>query len=432
MEGRYKLFSDPVHGFHAVPRELLPLVEAPEVQRLRRIRQLGVGPLVFPGAEHSRFGHALGAMALLHDALTTLVEKGTPVSEDERLAALAAALLHDVGHGPFSHTLEHDLLAGVARERGPSVPHEAMSRALVVRLRDRTPALRDTLDRTLAIFDGTYDRPFFHALVAGQLDVDRLDYLRRDAFYTGVVEGQVGVDRLVKTLRVVPEAGGPDARLVVESKGVYAVENFLTARRLMYAQVYLHKTVLAGDHVLRAALSRVRWRLERGCGATADACAGPLLHFLRHRVERADDPATLDAFTALDDADVLVSLKRWAASDDAALADLAGRFTDRRLFGVTFLPAEPDAATRAAWHAATARWLVAEGLAAPTDADETAGFYLAFGRTKNAAYSPIGDPILVLGRDGVVRDFAEVSEGVLPRPPVLKPYVAHPKGVRPA
>ena len=421
MEGRYKLFSDPVHGFHSVPRELLPLVEAPEVQRLRRIRQLGVGPLVFPGAEHSRFGHALGAMALLHDALTTLVEKGTPVSEEERLAALAAALLHDVGHGPFSHTLEHDLLAGV--------PHEAISRALIVRLRDRTPALRAVLDRTLAVFDGTYPRPFFHALVAGQLDVDRLDYLRRDAFYTGVVEGQVGVDRLVKTLRVVPEAGGADARLVVESKGVYAVENFLTARRLMYAQVYLHKTVLAGDHVLRAALRRVRWRIEQRCRATLDACAGPLLYFLERRISGPDDPATLDAFTALDDADVLVSLKRWAGSDDAVLADLAGRFVDRRLFGVTFLAAEPDDATRDAWRAATARWLVAQGLSSPVQADEAAGFYLAFGRTKNAAYSPGGDPILVLGRDGVVRDFAEVSEGVRPRPPVFKSYVAHPKGL---
>ena len=420
MESRSKLVSDPVHGFITVPRGLLlDLVESPEVQRLRRIRQLGVGHLVFPGAEHSRFGHALGAMALMQDALGVLAEKGTPITPDEHTAAVAAALLHDVGHGPFSHTLEHSLLAGV--------PHEAMSRALIVDLNGR---LGGVLDLALAMFDGAYERPFFHALVSGQLDVDRLDYLRRDSFYTGVVEGEVGVSRLIKTLRVDPLDGGPGSRLVVESKGVYAVENFLISRRLMYWQVYLHKAVLAGDHVLRAALERVRGHLERGERPAPDACAAPLLFFLEHPRADVSDCAVREAFCALDDTDVLASLKRWRTSSDPVLADLAGRFLDRRLPAVTLLDHEPDQSERAAWHEAVAAWLVAEGLSSAAGAPADVAFYLAFGHAANTAYA-LKAPILIRERDGRVREFSEVSEMVTPRAPVVKPYVCAPKGCRP-
>lgn len=418
---RPKVFSDPVHGFHAVPRALLPLVDAPEVQRLRRIRQLGVGYLVFPGAEHSRFGHALGAMALMHDALATLAGKDTPLDEDERLAALAAALLHDVGHGPFSHTLEHLFLDGA--------PHEAMSRALIVRLRGRCPALSDVLGQTLAIFDGTYARPFFHQLVSGQLDVDRLDYLRRDAYYTGVVEGQVGVDRVVKTLQVHPAAGGADGALVVEAKGLYAVENFLTARRLMYGQVYLHKTVLAGDHVLRGALERARELLaapdDRGARAGASEALRPFLEPRTHRLDLADE-AVQEAFLALDDPEIFTSLKHWSRAEDAVLADLSGAFLHRRLPAVTVLSGPPSDETRAAWTEAVAAHLAARGV----DAAHVPR-YLHFGETKNAGYTAHGAPIQVLGRDGAVRDFGEVSEGVVLLGPVVRPYVVHPKGVQP-
>ena len=414
-----KVFSDPVHGFHTVPRALLPLVDAPELQRLRRIRQLGVGHLVFPGAEHSRFGHALGAMALMHDALATLEGKGTPISPTERLAALAAALLHDLGHGPFSHTLEPLLLGGAA--------HEAMSRALIVRLMARLPALADVLAVTLAVFDDTYARPFFHELVSGQLDVDRLDYLRRDAFYTGVVEGQVGVDRLVKTLQVHPAAGEADGALVVEAKGVYAVENFLTSRRLMYGQVYLHKTVLAGDQVLRAALERARTLLHADDAAVREGTSDALRFFLDLRT--APDlgaPDVQEAFLALDDAEVTVSLKRWARGTDALLADRSRAFLDRRLPAVTVLAAPPDDATRARWTAAVARHLAQQGLGA-----DAVPYYLHFDQTKNAAYSADGAPVRILQRDGQVADFADVSEGVVPLGPVVKPYVVHPKDVEP-
>lgn len=420
---RAKLFSDPVHGFVSVPRGLVfALVESPEVQRLRRIRQVGLGHLVFPGAEHTRFAHALGTMALMQDALDTLADTGTPISDDERTAALAAALLHDIGHGPFSHTLEHLLLGGQR--------HEAMSRAL---MRDLDRRHGGALALTLALFDGTYERPFFHALVSGQLDVDRLDYLRRDAFHTGVVEGQVGVARLIRTLAVEPPEGGAGSRLVVEAKGRHAVEAFLVARRLMYWQVYLHRTVLAADHVLRSVLTRVRTHLADGTRGARDACSAPLLFFLeRDRVD-VDDPAVRAAFCALDDADVMVSLKRWRDDRDPVLSDLAGRFLDRRLLAATWLDADPTDAERAAWHDAVARYLVAHGLSTPASVDADVPHYLAFDRATNTAYAT-RSPILIRSADGRVADFTAVADvpaeaGTIR---ITRPYVVHPKGVRPA
>ncbi len=420
---RAKLFSDPVHGFVSVPRGLVfDLVESPEVQRLRRIRQLGVGHLVFPGAEHTRFGHALGTMALMQEALDTLEETETPVSPDERTAALAAALLHDIGHGPFSHTLEGLLLGGQR--------HEAMSRAL---MRDLDRRHGGALALTLDLFDGAYHRPFFHALVSGQLDVDRLDYLRRDAFHTGVVEGQVGVARLIRTLAVEPSAGGVGSRLVVESKGRYAVEAFLVARRLMYWQVYLHRTVLAGDHVLRGALLRVREHLADGSRrASRDACSAPLLFFLERARPDVDDPDVRRAFCALDDADVLVSLKRWRDDRDPVLADLAGRFLDRRLPAVTWLDADPTDAERAAWTDAVSAHLVASGLATPATLDATLPYYLAFDRATNTAYAR-RSPILIRHSDGRVREFHTVADvsAASNGGRVTRPYVVHPKGITP-
>ena len=424
MESRFKIFSDPVHGFISVPKNvILELIEAPEVQRLRRIRQLGVGHLVFPGAEHSRFGHALGAMALMQDALATLAEKGTPISPDEHTAALAAALLHDIGHGPFSHTLEHDLL--------PGVPHEAVSRALIVALDAR---LGGRLGLTLDMFDGAYPRPFFHSLVSGQLDVDRLDYLRRDSFYTGVVEGEVGVQRLIKTLRVEPIEGGAGSRLAVESKGIYAVENFLLSRRLMYWQVYLHKTVLAGDHVLRAALARVRALAEGRAPGIREACAPALFYLLTHTITEADlaRPDVRETFCALDDTDVLVSLKRWMHHDDRVLADLSRRFIDRRFPAVTFVDEAPGEAEQATWLDRTARWLVAQGLSTPAAAGDDARYYVHFGQSRNATYSPSWAAILIRERDGTLHEFSRTSDfarvAAFPEA-VIRPYVAHPKGV---
>ena len=424
MESRFKIFSDPVHGFISVPKRLLlPLIDAPEVQRLRRIRQLGVGHLVFPGAEHTRFGHALGAMALMQDALLSLSEKGTPISPDEHTAALAAALLHDIGHGPFSHTLEHELIRDFR--------HEAMSRVLLLHLNKR---LGGALDLAIEMFDGTYERPFFHQLVSSQLDMDRLDYLRRDSFYTGVAEGEVGVQRIIKTLRVHPLEGGPDADIVIESKGIYAAENFVISRRLMYWQVYLHKTVLAGDQLLRALFRRVRRHLDAGTPDVERGCSRPLLFFLEGNISEADldAPDVREAFCALDDTDVLFSIKRWAQHADPVLADLARRFIERDFFRTTFVPAEPTSDEIEAWRAQVAEWMLARGLTTPADALDDAAYYLALDYSRHSAYERVEDSICVIDRSGAVRELSEMADtaalDALTRF-VVKPYVCAPKEV---
>jgi HD superfamily phosphohydrolase len=432
VASRFKIFSDPVHGFISVPKRLLPIVEAPEFQRLRRIRQLGLGHLVFPGAEHTRFQHALGAAALMQQALASLAEKGTPISDAEHEAALAAALLHDVGHGPFSHTLETDLIGPDAS--GPGAPrpfhHEQMSRLLIRRMNRR---LGGALDLALQIFDGSYPRPFFGHLLASQLDMDRLDYLRRDSFYTGVAEGVIGVDRIIKTMRVHPLDGGPDADVVIEAKGAYAVESYILSRRLMYWQVYLHKTVIAADHLLRAAFARARRCCADGDAAVA-ASSPALLFFLRRRVtaDEIDDGAVLDAFCALDDTDLLYSLKRWSASDDRVLADLARRFVHRDLFRTTYLAEAPSAEELSAWRERVAAWLLASGLAGAADAAEAAGAYLTVGRSTLDAYQRLEDSIRILERDGRVRELSKATDvaavGALTGP-VVRHYVCAPKQV---
>ena len=422
---RFKIFSDPVHGFISVPKNLImDLIQTPEVQRLRRIRQLGVGHLVFPGAEHTRFNHALGAMALMQDALSSLTEKGTAISPEEQTAALAAALLHDIGHGAFSHTLEHQLI--------DDFEHEKMSRVLIVRLNER---LDGALDRTLQIFDDEYERGFFHQLVSSQLDMDRLDYLRRDSFYTGVAEGEVGVQRLIKTMRVHPLDGGPDSEIMIEGKGIYAVENFLISRRLMYWQVYLHKTVLAGDELLRGILARVQEHLD--AGATADWLrrgSRALLFFLEHDVhaDQIDQPTVRDHYLQIDDTDILFSLKQWMQGDDPVLADLCRRFINREFFRVTFLPREPSAPQVQRWRRQVADWLVEQDLAAADEAMAAARHYLTVDVSRHAAYDSNEEMIGILDREGNVRELSEMADTAAISELtefVVKPYVCYPKPV---
>jgi HD superfamily phosphohydrolase len=402
--GKFKLFSDPVHGFVSVPKDLvLDLVQTPEVQRLRRIRQLGVGHMVFPGAEHSRFGHALGAMALMHDCLSSLQEKGTALSAEDVRAALCVALLHDVGHGPFSHTLEHELIA--------DFEHEQMSRALILRLNAR---FGGALDAALAIFDDTHARPWLHTLISSQLDMDRLDYLRRDSYYTGVVEGRVGVGRIIRTMRVVKDEGRE--RIVVEAKARYAVENFLISRRLMYWQVYLHKTVLAGDHLLRSVIRRARHLLAEGSDlrthVRSDASRA-FLFFLENRVTAADvaTDEVQDRFVALDDTDIIHTLKTWSHSTDAILADLCTRFLNRNFFRVTFGDEDAMPEDRADLRQRVARYLEKQGLLGePGDVD----YYLFFSETRHEAYDSHDESIGVLHRDGRVVELSRaVGSGAL-------------------
>lgn len=421
MNGRFKLFSDPVHGFIPVPRGLLlDLVASPEVQRLRRIRQLGIGHMVFPGAEHSRFGHALGAMHLMYQALSSLSEKGTQISPPEQEAALAVALLHDVGHGPYSHTLEHELLS--------DFHHELMSRALLDRLNARFDG---ALDMAIAMFDDTYDRRWFHQLISSQLDMDRLDYLKRDSYYTGVAEGGIGVGRIIKTLRVYPDDGTDQDHIVVEAKGAYAIENFLIARRLMYWQVYLHKTVLAGDHLLRSVIRRVRHHLQGGSEALVKPASESFLYFLRHGHTGADvhDPDVQRAYVALDDADILYSLKCWQNNPDRILADLSRRFLDRDFFRVDF-NVDSERVSTDALRTSVTDMLLSKGLSTPDTVDTDVTYYLLRAQSSHEAYDTREDVIAVLNRSGGI-DELSVTEDVMVIKPLaaqqVRPYVCYPK-----
>lgn len=421
---QFKIFSDPVHGFISVPKNLiLDLIQTPEVQRLRRIRQLGVGHLVFPGAEHTRFVHALGAMTLMQDALQSLSEKGTPISQEEYTAALAAALLHDIGHGPYSHTLEHELI--------DAFEHEAMSRVLLLQLNER---FGGALDRAIQIFDGTYERPFFHQLVSSQLDMDRLDYLRRDSFYTGVAEGEVGVQRIIKTMRVNPIEGGPSSDITIESKGIYAVENFLISRRLMYWQVYLHKTVLAGDQLLRAIFRRAKTHLQNGGAVPFPDGSPALTFFLTHDLDGSmiHDDTVRRQYCALDDTDVLYSLKQWMQASDPVLADLARRFINRDFFRVRFLSEAPTPEDIAPWRGAVAEWLIDQNLSTPATVDRDVEAYLTIDHSRHAGYARDHDSITILDRDGHARELSETTDTSAVAKLtqfVVKPYVCFPKPV---
>ena len=308
--------NDPVYGFVSVPRGLLcELINHPAFQRLSRIRQLGMSALVYPGATHTRWAHSLGAYHLMREAFRALKEKGVFVFDVEEEGAEIAILLHDIGHGPFSHVLEHTLIEHLS--------HEEITRALMRRLNRE---FGGALGMAIQIYSDEYPKRFLHQLICSQLDTDRLDYLCRDSFYTGVREGNIGAARLIKMLSVA------DDRLVVEGKGLYSVENYLMARRLMYWQVYLHKTAVAAEEMLRAALERAK-ELTRG---GVRLFASPQLeYFLRSEVQTShfeEDDECINHFLNLNDSDILCALGVWQHSEDAVLSALAGGFVNRRLF----------------------------------------------------------------------------------------------------
>lgn len=313
-----KIVNDPVYGFISLPDEVIfDVIEHPFFQRLRRIKQLGMTHLVYPGALHTRFHHVLGAMHLMSNAITSIRRKGHEITDEEALAVLLAILLHDIGHGPFSHALERDIVSGVS--------HEAISEFFMERL---SKEFGGKLDLTLKIFKNQYHKPFLHQLVSSQLDMDRLDYLNRDSFYTGVSEGVVGSERIIEMLNVL------DGNLVLEEKGIYSIEKFIVARRVMYWQVYLHKTVVAGEFMLIHVLRRAKELVSQGkiiFGSPA------LLYFLRRRIETVDfreNPEVLDMFAQLDDYDIMGAIKVWQNSDDIVLSELSRRIVNRRLFKI--------------------------------------------------------------------------------------------------
>ena len=313
-----KIFNDPVYGFISIPQEFIfDIIEHPYVQRLRRIKQLGMTHLVYPGALHTRFHHVLGAMHLMSKAIATIRRKGHDISKNEERAALLAILLHDIGHGPFSHALEHDIVCGVH--------HEQLSIFFIERL---SKEMDGELDLALEIFRNTYPKKYLHQLVSSQLDMDRMDYLNRDSFYTGVSEGKIGSDRIIEMMNVV------DGNLVLEEKGVYSIEKFIVARRLMYWQVYLHKTVVAAEYMLIHVLRRAKNLVQNGETVFASPA---LLYFLENNIGFNDfksNPDVLDRFAQLDDFDIMGAIKVWQSHEDKVLSELSRRIIDRRLFKI--------------------------------------------------------------------------------------------------
>ena len=313
-----KIFNDPVYGFISIPDEFIfDLIEHPYLQRLRRIMQLGMSHLVYPGALHTRFHHVLGAMHLMTLAVATIRRKGHVITPEEERGVLIAILLHDIGHGPFSHALEYDIVNGVS--------HEEISGYFIQRLGKE---FGEPLEHALLIFNNKHSKPFLHQLVSSQLDMDRLDYLNRDSFYTGVSEGIIGSDRLIEMINV------HEGNLVLEEKGIYSIEKFIVARRLMYWQVYLHKTVVAAEYMLIHALRRAKHLSKKG----ETLFASPALHFfLTNDVTQVvfkKDPSVLDRFAQLDDYDILGALKVWQKHPDKVLSLLSTRLVNRQLFKI--------------------------------------------------------------------------------------------------
>jgi len=314
-----KIINDPVHGFITIPDELIfDLIEHPFFQRLRRIKQLGLSHLVYPGANHTRFHHALGAMHLMLEAIDVLRSKNVDITDEEKLGAAIAILLHDIGHGPFSHTLEHSLLS--------SIHHEEVSLLFMQRLNKE---FNGRLELAIAIFSNTYSKPYLHQLVSGQLDMDRLDYLQRDSYFTGVTEGVVGSDRIIAMLNV------SNNNLVIEEKGIYSIENFIGARRIMYWQVYMHKTVVSSEFMLTSILRRAKYLYKEGI----DLFASPSLKvFLKEDVtfdQFEKDSSMLENFALIDDSDISTSVKVWQSADDKILAKLCKDLSSRQLFKTT-------------------------------------------------------------------------------------------------
>ncbi len=322
IQNKRKIINDPIYGFVTLPDELVyDLINHASFQRLRRIKQLGLTNLVYPGALHTRFHHAIGAMHLMTEALQTLKSKGIKITDAETQAAIIAILLHDIGHGPFSHALEHTIVKGIH--------HEDLSLMLMDEL---NKTFKNKLSLAIQIFKNQHPKKFLHQLVSSQLDMDRLDYLKRDSFFTGVSEGIVSSDRIIKMLNVI------DGELVIEAKGIYSVEKFLIARRLMYWQVYLHKTVLSAEKLLVNILKRAKELSLQGI----DLFATPALSlFLRHNYTKKDfvgNSQLLEQFTLLDDYDIMASVKVWASHNDKVLAMLCQSMIERHLFKIEIQP----------------------------------------------------------------------------------------------
>ncbi len=386
MNNDVKIINDPVFGFIKIPRGMLyGIVEHPLFQRLNRINQLGLAFVVYPGARHTRFQHSLGAFHLMSEAIQNLQQKGQFIFDSEAEAVQAAILMHDIGHGPFSHVLENTLINGIDHEEISLMMMEEINRSL-----------NGQLNLAISIFKDEYPKKFLHQLISSQLDMDRLDYLRRDSFYTGVTEGNIGSARIIKMLNVI------DDSLVVEQKGIYSLENYLTTRRLMYWQVYLHRTCVAYEKVLVNMLNRAKWLIRNGQQVFASPA---LLYFLENDIDAEwfnTHPEALAYYGELDDSDIWSAMKAWKHHQDKILSTLAIDMLDRHIFKVEVLEEEPTAERIDELKRAIAQKM--------DIAYEDAHYMMSLNTIQKDMYNVDDDKIQILYKNGEIKDISEASE----------------------
>jgi uncharacterized protein len=398
---KQKIFNDPVHGFITISDPLVQqLIDHPYFQRLGRISQLGLTYLVYPGAHHTRLHHALGAVHLMGEALEVLIQKGVDISPEEVRAAKIAILLHDIGHGPFSHTLEKSIM--------PDTEHESISLDI---MHDLNKECNGELDLAISIFTHSYHRTFLSELVSGQLDVDRLDYLMRDSFYTGVAEGIIGSERIIKMMNVV------NNQLVVEQKGIYSVEKFLIARRLMYWQVYFHKTVIGAEALLTAILRRAK----ELCGNGEQLfCTSALRNFLYNSHKKH-----LKEFVQLDDMDILASIKEWVQHKDPILSDLCFRLVYRKLFRVKLQSTPFDIKeVEAIQNKVKNKFNLVD--------NNQVNYYVTNSFVSTLAYEETAEDVLIMDKKAGVLPLFKVSDHLLPEDMtrvITKHFVCYPKDI---
>ena len=381
---KLKILNDPIYGFISIPNPFIyDLIQHPYFQRLRRISQMGLSYLVYPGAHHTRFHHALGCMHIMQKAIEVIRFKGVSISEDEENALLVAILLHDIGHGPFSHAMEHSIVE--------NINHEAISLFFMKKLNEE---FGGKLSLAIQIFKGDYHRKFMLQLISSQLDMDRMDYLKRDSFYSGVAEGNISSDRLIQMMTVV------DDQLVIEEKGIYSVENFLMARRLMYWQVYFHKTSLVAELILTKILKRAKELTQKGIVLN---CSESLLYFMNNKIELASfDNETLEKFANLDDFDIISALKSWINNDDFILSNLSKMIINRDLLKIKLNSEKFSKVDLESLQLTFSK----ENQISIQDSS----YFIFKGKIKNQAYSIQAEPIRILKKDNTIEDVVEVSD----------------------
>ena len=401
---KLKILNDPIYGFISIPNSLIfDIIEHPYFQRLRRVSQMGLSNLVYPGANHTRFHHALGCMHLMQKAVQVLRSKSVEISDEEANALYIAILLHDIGHGAFSHALEHSIVNGIA--------HEEISLKFMKALNSE---FNGQLSLAIEIFEGKHPKKFFYQLISSQLDIDRLDYLKRDSFYTGVTEGNISSDRLIKMMNVVND------ELVIEQKGIYSVEKFIIARRLMYWQVYLHKTGLVAENILVNVLKRAKELAINGVHLYASSAFS---YFLYNEIKPQNfTDETLFTFSKLDDYDVLSSIKEWTKHEDKVLATLSSILIDRDLFRIELQEKE---------FTEKYKQKIEKKIKEKLLIDKELSYFMFSGSVKNQAYNP-KLPIKILTKKGKLKDIAKASDQLnleALTKPVVKYFLCYPKKI---